>query len=137
VSVAIVEKSEWGGTCLNRGCIPTKTLLHEACHWNHIADSGLMRNREEIASYFKYTLEKKNAAVNQVVSGVRKILNRDHITSILGEACFINPRTLSIKRDGKIIKRLESDQFLLHQGSTYGNPPKRWTANCEVMKLSI
>jgi dihydrolipoamide dehydrogenase len=123
VSVAIVEKSEWGGTCLNRGCIPTKTLLHEACHWNHIADSGLMRNREEIASYFKYSLEKKDTAVNQVVSGVRKILNRDHITSIVGEASFINPRRLSIKRDGKIIGRLESDRILIASGAVSDEIP--------------
>jgi dihydrolipoamide dehydrogenase len=123
VSAAIIEKSDWGGTCLNRGCIPTKTLLHEALHWNHIADSGLMRNKEEADSYFKYTLEKKNAAVSQVVSGVRKILNRDHITSIPGEASFINPRTLLIKRDGRIIKRLESDRILIASGAAPAEEP--------------
>jgi dihydrolipoamide dehydrogenase len=117
VSIAIVEKDEWGGTCLNRGCIPTKALLHEALHWSHITDSGSRTNKEEAASYFRHTLEKKNAAVNQVVSGVRKILDRDHITSIPGEASFINPRTLSIIRDGKIIKRLESDRILIASGA--------------------
>jgi len=123
VSTAIIEKSDLGGTCLNRGCIPTKTLLHEALHWNHIANSGLMRNRAEAASYFRYALEKKNAAVNQVVSGVRTILNRDHITVVLGEASFINPRTLSIKRDGKIIGRLESDRILIASGAVPAELP--------------
>jgi dihydrolipoamide dehydrogenase len=123
VSAAIIEKSEWGGTCLNRGCIPTKTLLHEALHWNHIADSGLMRDKEAAASYFKYTMEKKNIAVTQVVSGVRKILDRDHITPIPGEASFINPRTLSIKRNGKITKRLESDQILIASGAVPAEIP--------------
>jgi pyruvate/2-oxoglutarate dehydrogenase complex dihydrolipoamide dehydrogenase (E3) component len=34
LSVAVIEKSELGGTCLNRGCIPTKALLHEALLWD-------------------------------------------------------------------------------------------------------
>ena len=42
-SVAVIEKSELGGTCLNRGCIPTKTLLHEASIWHHLSESGLIR----------------------------------------------------------------------------------------------
>jgi len=117
VSTAIIEKSDLGGTCLNRGCIPTKTLLHEALHWNHIADSGLMRDREGTASYFKYAMGRKNAAVNQVVSGVRRILNRDHITVVPGEASFINPRTISIKRGGEIVKRLESDRIMIASGA--------------------
>jgi dihydrolipoamide dehydrogenase len=117
LSIAIIEKSELGGTCLNRGCIPTKTLLHEASLWSNFGKSGLIRKRGETASYFKYTLEKKNAAVNQVVSGIRKLLDRDPITLIQGEASFITPRTLSIKRDGKIIKKLESDRILIASGA--------------------
>ena len=123
VSTAIIEKGEWGGTCLNRGCIPTKALLHEALHWDHLAGSGLIRKREETASYFKYALEKKNAVVNQVVSGVRKILNRDHITLVTGEASFINPRIISIKRDGEIIKKLESDRILIASGAVPAEVP--------------
>lgn len=123
VSTAIIEKSELGGTCLNRGCIPSKTLLHEASLWHQLTNSGLIRNREEAASYFKSALEKKNAAVNQVVSGLRKILNRDHITVIAGEASFINPRTLSIKRDGEIIGKLESDRILIASGAVPKEAP--------------
>ena len=116
-STAIIEKRELGGTCLNRGCIPTKTLLHEAFHWSHLTSSGLIRTKEEVASYFKYALERKNTAVNQVVSGLRNLLNRDRITLIPGEASFINSKTLSIKEDGKIIKRLESNRILIASGA--------------------
>jgi len=116
-SVAIIEKGELGGTCLNRGCIPTKTLLHEGFVWNHLTCSGLMKDREAVTSYFKYALEKKNASVNQVVSGLRQLLSRDRITLIPGEASFVNPGSVSIKRDGKIIKRLESDRILIATGA--------------------
>lgn len=116
-SVAIIEKRELGGTCLNRGCIPTKTLLHEAFHWNHFKNTGWVRHKEELTSSVKYVLEQKNAAVNQVVSGLRRLLSRDPITLIFGEASFINPKTLSIKEDGKIVKRLESDRILIASGA--------------------
>ena len=123
ISAAVIEKRDLGGTCLNRGCIPTKTLLHEAFHWNHLAHSGLTRNKEEAASYFKHALEKKEAAVNQVVSGLRKILSRDHITFIPGEASFINPKTLLVKKDGAIARRLESDRILIAAGAVPAEVP--------------
>ena len=113
LSIAVIERSDVGGTCLNRGCIPTKTLLHEGFVWHHLSNSGLMKDSKVAASYFKYAFEKKDAAVNQVVSGIRRLLSRDRITLIPGEASFLNPRTVSIKKDGKIIKRLESDRVLI------------------------
>ena len=116
-STAVIERSELGGTCLNRGCIPTKTLLHEGFIWHHLLGSGFVKNREETASYFKYALGKKADAVNQVVSGIRRLLARDSITLIQGDASFINPRTLSVKREGKIIKQLESDRILIASGA--------------------
>ncbi len=117
LSIAIIERSDIGGTCLNRGCIPSKTLLHEGFVWHHLSNSGLMKDSKVAASYFKYAFEKKSAAVNQVVSGIRRLLNRDRITLVPGEAAFVNPRTVSVKRDGKIIKRLESDRILIASGA--------------------
>lgn len=117
LSVTLIEKGELGGTCLNRGCIPTKALLHEAFLWDTIGKSGLVRNKEEALSYFKSALEKKNIAVNQVVSGLRNLLNRDHITLIQGEASFINSRTIGIKKDGKVVEKLESDRILIASGA--------------------
>ena len=117
LSVAVVESKDIGGTCLNRGCIPTKTLLHEGFIWHHLSNSGLMKDSKMAASYFKYAFEKKNAAVSQVVSGVRRLLGRDRITLIPGKASFVNPRTVSIQKDGKVFKRLESDRILIASGA--------------------
>jgi dihydrolipoamide dehydrogenase len=127
LSIAVIERSDIGGTCLNRGCIPTKTLLHEGFVWHHLSNSGLMKDSKVAASYFKYAIEKKSAAVNQVVSGIRRLLNRDRITLIPGEASFVNPRMVSVKKDGKIIKRLESDRILIASGAvpTEGPPLKK------------
>ena len=123
LSVVIVESSDIGGTCLNRGCIPTKTLLHEGFIWHHLSNSGLMKDSKMAAPYFRYAFEKKSAAVNQVVSGVRRLLNRDRITLIPGKVSFVNPRTVSIKKDGKILKRLESNRILIASGAVPAEVP--------------
>jgi dihydrolipoamide dehydrogenase len=117
LSAAVIEKAELGGTCLNRGCIPTKALMKEAFLWDTFGKSGLVRNKEEATSYFRYALEKKNTAVNQVVSGLRNLLSRDRITVIQGEASFINARTLAIKGNGKVIDKLEADRILIASGA--------------------
>jgi dihydrolipoamide dehydrogenase len=117
LSAAVIEKRDLGGTCLNRGCIPTKALLHEALLWDAFDRSGLIRNKDEAASYFKKTLEKKDAAVLQVVSGLRNLLNRDRITVFQGEASFLNLRTIGVKRDGKVAETLAADRILIASGA--------------------
>jgi dihydrolipoamide dehydrogenase len=117
LSAAVIEKRDLGGTCLNRGCIPTKALLNEALLWDAFDRSGLIRNKDEAASHFKKALEKKNTAVHQVVSGLRNLLSRDRITVIQGEASFINPRTIGVKRDGKVAEKLEADRILIASGA--------------------
>jgi dihydrolipoamide dehydrogenase len=117
LSVAVIEKAELGGTCLNRGCIPTKALLQEASLWDAFNKSGLTQNKDGAAFCFKKAIEKKSAAVDQVVSGLRNLLNRDRITVIQGEAFFINPRIVGVKRDGKVVETLESDHILIASGA--------------------
>ncbi len=114
---AVIEKGELGGTCLNRGCIPTKALLHEAFLWDAFGKSGLIRSKEEAASFFRSAQEKKDTAVNQVVSGLRNLLGRDRITVILGEASFINPRTVTVRKEGMVAEKLEADRILIASGA--------------------
>ncbi len=117
LSVALIEKRDLGGTCLNRGCIPTKTLLHEASLWSLFNQSGMIRNREEVHSYFKKTMEKKDLAIRQVVSGLQNLLAREQITLFRGEASFHNPTLVIVKRDGEVIDRLEGTQILIASGA--------------------
>jgi dihydrolipoamide dehydrogenase len=117
LSIAVVEKAELGGTCLNRGCIPMKALLREAILWDAFSKSGWVKERNDNALAYKKALEKKEAAVNQVVSGLRNLLNRDRISVIQGEASFVNPQTLIIKNQGSNVERIESERILIATGS--------------------
>jgi dihydrolipoamide dehydrogenase len=117
LSAAVIEKGELGGTCLNRGCIPTKALMKEAHLLDDFIKSGYFTNKNEIPLFFKKAMEKKEAAIHQVVSGLRNLLNRDRITVIQGEASFIDPRTIGVKRDGKVTERIKSDRILIASGA--------------------
>ncbi|MGQ9777777.1 MAG: dihydrolipoyl dehydrogenase [Thermodesulfobacteriota bacterium] len=117
LSVALIEKGDLGGTCLNRGCIPTKTLLHESSLWYLFNQSGLIQKREEVNSYFKKTMEKKDLAIRQVVSGLQNLLARDPITLFHGEASFHDPKSVVVKRGGEVIERLEAPHILIASGA--------------------
>ncbi len=117
LSVAIVERGDLGGTCLNRGCIPTKTLLKESSLWDSFSRAGWVKEKDQGASCYQKALGKKEAAVNQVVSGIRGLLKRDRVTLYQGDGSFVNSRTLSIRKEGTLLEALESDRILIASGA--------------------
>ena len=75
--IALVEKSELGGTCLNRGCIPTKTYLHNAEiieSLSHAANRGIIIENPNFTVNMDKVLETKNKVVNTLVGGVAGLL---------------------------------------------------------------
>lgn len=124
LNVAIIEKGDWGGTCLNRGCIPSKALIKEAQLWDEIQKSGSVKDKIEAIDFFRRAMKKKDGAVHQVVSGLKNLLNRERITVINGDASLIDPRTLDVKRNGKLAERLRSDRILIASGAVWKENPE-------------
>jgi dihydrolipoamide dehydrogenase len=124
LSVGIIEKGDLGGTCLNRGCIPTKALLNESYLWDAFSRSGLVKDTGQRISYFQRAMEKKDAAVKQVVSGLQNLLSRDRITLFQGEASFVAPLTLQIKKNGTMTQTLNSSHVLVAPGALPKGEPK-------------
>lgn len=80
LKVVIVENSHAGGTCLNCGCIPTKTFAHEA----ELLRNPLLTDEERLRWNFKTLLERKLAIVEQLRKGVETILQHPNITFVKG-----------------------------------------------------
>lgn len=81
--VALVEKSELGGTCLNRGCIPTKTYLHNAEiieNIGHAANRGIVIENPNFTVDMEKLLETKSKVVNTLVGGVAGLLRSYGVT---------------------------------------------------------
>ena len=89
-SVAIVEKDELGGICLNWGCIPTKTMLIAAKHYKDILraeEFGITGiDKDKIAMDWKLLLRRKDSVVSKLVSGVGMLLKKNNVDIIKGNA---------------------------------------------------
>lgn len=108
LSVVIVERGELGGTCLNEGCIPTKTYVRNA---------ELMASLRESADAFGFgglhydfdfakVVERKDAVIGQLRSGVATLLSAPGITLVRGNAEFSDAHTVAVGGDSYSAKNV-------------------------------
>lgn len=86
--VTIFEDKEAGGTCLNCGCIPTKTLCHEA----EIAD--ILKDKGIDTVDFSAIMARKNSVIEQLRSGVETVLQGENISFVRAHAAFKDASTV-------------------------------------------
>ena len=110
---AIIEKRDFGGTCLNRGCIPTKTLLHSGDMYSELA--GMKKLGIKIGEYsFDYSkiAKRKDKVVKQLRSGVENLLKGHGVEIIRGEAKLLDAHTIAVGDD-----KIEAENIVLAMGS--------------------
>lgn len=95
--VVIVEKDEVGGTCLNRGCIPTKTLCRHAEIIDTLSQADTF-GLDGLAYQLNFSriVERKDAVVAQLRSGVAQLMQSPGITLVRGEASFRDAHTVVV-----------------------------------------
>ena len=103
--VVLIEKGKLGGTCLHRGCIPTKTLLHSAEVADEVKESagvGVKATFEgvDIEGLHKY----KDGIVNRHWKGLQGIVKSHGIEVVAGEGRFEGPTTVVVGDDRYIGK---------------------------------
>ena len=101
--VVIAESAQVGGTCLNVGCIPTKTLARNAEVIDTIREASLfglsgMEDGAALTSSLDYAkvMERKEAVLAQLRGGIETLLSSPSITLVRGEASFVTPHTVAI-----------------------------------------
>src|SRR5438128_6908342 len=102
--VAVIEKEKVGGTCLHRGCIPTKSFLHSselAYDIRQAASLGLKTGAVEID--WPQVLKRKNAVVNQLHRGVEGLLKKNKVTVIKGEGVIEAEARVLVKDTGQTV----------------------------------
>ena len=94
-SVVLFEQDELGGTCLNRGCMPTKALLHAAETYHAMTHSESLGLRAEGAGYdFAAMHARKNAVVQTLRQGIEKMMKSGKVTVVKGHAVFAGQGTV-------------------------------------------
>ena len=106
LKVALFEKRALGGTCLNEGCIPTKTLLNSSKMYRHATESAAFGVTVTGATYdHAKVIDRKNKVVKTLVSGVGATMSANKVTVIQGDA--------------KIAGRVEGGFAVEANGTTY------------------
>ncbi|MGI8773931.1 MAG: dihydrolipoyl dehydrogenase [Actinomycetota bacterium] len=120
LSVAMVEKDKVGGTCLHRGCIPTKALLHSAELVDEIKEAGefgVLVEGEPTVDWGK-VLNFKDGVVNRMYKGVQGLIKAKKITLVEGEGRLSGQRTVVVQTgDGE--RSLQGDKAVLVAPGSY------------------
>jgi len=96
--VAIIEKEELGGTCLNKGCIPTKTFIKSAGLYNDMKSSQQFGITAEGVSFkWDKILKNKNKVVKGLTNGVQTLLKSNGIDIYKGKGTLIDNNTVKIE----------------------------------------
>ncbi len=97
LTVGIVERDQMGGTCLNRGCIPTKALCRNAEVLGNLKEAALWGIQSEgFAFDFGAAMARKDEVVTQLRDGVKQLMQSPGITAIEGEARFVDTHTIEV-----------------------------------------
>ena len=119
LKTVLFEKAFLGGTCLNRGCMPTKSLLHSAETYTalkHAADLGV--NAGDVGYDFGVMHRKKNEVVEKLRQGVAQLMKAGKIDVIEGQARVEGPGKISC--NGELY---EAADIVVATGSKIASPP--------------
>ena len=116
--VTLVEKDEIGGTCLNRGCIPTKSLLHDAKIFRSIKRSPVFQSLlpgdfDPLASM----MERKGKVVRELMKSVEVLLQSHRVTIKSARAELLGPNQVVLLYGGEEKEIIEGDAVILAPGS--------------------
>jgi len=119
--VTLIDKNGLGGTCLHRGCIPTKFLLKAAKEYEtvvkYLKKSG---GNEAPTPDFAAIMKEKSAIVDRLSGGTAMLLKSNGVKVIAGTATFVDSQQVRIKETGETIT---ASAFIIATGSDSIMPP--------------
>lgn len=128
---ALIEKRELGGTCLNLGCIPTKTLMHSSrlfYEMKSLQESGIII--DGIHLDMNKIQDRKEEVVLRIRKGIKSLLEANKVTIISGTATIMDDHNIVIKHESdkgnninQDVRQLYADNILIATGSKPFLPP--------------
>ncbi len=119
IKTVIIEKSEIGGVCLNKGCIPSKSIMESAKLYQRVkkdaADFGIDGiNKDAVSFNYKKATQRANSIVRKLTKGIEFLLTKNNVEIINGEAEIIDRNTVSVNN-----RTLECDNIIIATGARY------------------
>lgn len=120
-TTTLIEKDKLGGTCLNRGCIPTKVLLQSAETLLMVKEAQKYGfSTGDVKVDFAAVMARKTSVVNELVSGVKSLMEKNRINTITGTGLLIDSQRVAIKETGK---EITADDVIIATGSQSARIP--------------
>ncbi|RKU30226.1 dihydrolipoyl dehydrogenase [Candidatus Poribacteria bacterium] len=120
-NVCIIEKDELGGTCLNRGCIPTKTLYSVAHLAEQVQNTNTLNIQNASVDYPK-TLEHKTQVIEKLKGGISQLLKANKIQTKNGTAILADRNTIEIKKSDGSSEQISIKNVIIATGSEPAEP---------------
>ena len=124
LKTAVVEKEELGGTCLNWGCIPTKSWIVTAHLFEQIKrakEFGIVVGEPQID--WPALVARKNKIVKQLTSGVKQLLSGRQVAIHMGIAKLTSANRIAITKPDGGADEITTDHVIIATGAHAWNPP--------------
>jgi len=122
--VALIEARELGGTCLNRGCIPTKALLHCAEVYEQTANAASFGiSAAEVGFDYGKMAAYKSATVDKLVSGIAGLEKAHGVKVIKGFGRLTDSHSMDVVQSDDEHLSVTFDKLILATGSAPARPP--------------
>jgi dihydrolipoamide dehydrogenase len=121
-NVCVIEKNELGGTCLNRGCIPSKALLHAAKVLSSVRKAEDFGIKGDVELDYAQLAKHKDIIIGRLNKGVAALLKNRKVTVIQGTGKLTGKREITVERDDAETV-VEANKIIIATGSEVGRLP--------------
>jgi dihydrolipoamide dehydrogenase len=123
LKVLLVEKDALGGTCLNRGCIPTKSLVYDTKLFKAAKTSSVLLGTEKLTLDTAKMKARKRKVVQTLVRGLGTIIKSNNIDLVNGMGELVAPRRVKVLGPDNAASVHEARNIILANGSRPAVPP--------------
>lgn len=114
--VALIEAKEMGGTCLNRGCIPSKALIANAEAWHRLQEVKQLGIQIQGATFdYNQMAKHKDQVVDRMRKGLEGVIAANQITVFRGYGQFVSPHEIKVMGQDNVL--IEADKIIIATGS--------------------
>ena len=123
--VTLIEKDTVGGTCLNRGCIPTKALLASSYVLTKIRqakDFGILVDGD-IRPDIDFIMDRKDKVVERLVQGIEFLLDKNNVRLVKGTGKITDRNKVEVTKEDGSKEDVEADAIIIATGSSPAHIP--------------
>ncbi|MDA1477249.1 dihydrolipoyl dehydrogenase [Bacillus changyiensis] len=117
--VVLIDQGPLGGTCLNKGCIPTKSLLESADMYEKVksaSEFGIDLSCDRPVIQWSAVQNRKQAIVKELIKGIGYLMDKNQIKILKGKASFLSEHDIRVEGDRKT-EMIKAKQIIIATGS--------------------